>query len=436
MNPLLPASLTPYPAGVQAVRPQLWFWSWVTAQLSTGGELVIPEASGSGAARVFDYMRYVDENTAERWPGRPRLRFIVWLGGGVSWNCGSCFAHQLGFQLNTWFGGQIWLNGGLDEEYWADAVTAHELGHWAMASFGHEVGEGGSHTIGLPTTPGLAWSEGWATWFSSDVRRDPVYFDKQQGTAFWFDVGVRSASSSPWPRPVAALGLYQNLYENEVSAMMWNLSTTQGLGSAPLDAALASVRMTVPPFLRGYVTPLGIQTTFFADFLDALACGGLGASALDAATDPLVHYPYPSQSPLCRSPGPPATLRVEKVSGELARGAHVALRATLQRTGPWSMPVSFSFQVPSPAIVTRAAGAAPTWPTDSDSAELELDLAEVPEGDAVLVADSRSPAAGFHAEARYRFGRPEPIPRAPRTVGPRLRLGPLDLGSAIPGTVR
>src|SRR5262249_60938778 len=91
---------------------------------------------------------------------------------------------------------------------------------------------------------------------------------------------------------------------------------------------LSSVRMTIPPFLRGYTTPYGLNTTFFADFLDALACGGMGAQSIDLATEPLVHYPYPSANPLCsQAPMPPATLRLDLVGGHPVPGTHLALRA-------------------------------------------------------------------------------------------------------------
>jgi hypothetical protein len=432
LNPELPPSSVPYDTDLTIANPRLWFWTWASAGVAQGQVLTITEAMGSGAARVFDYLRYVFANTAVRWPGRPRLRLIAWLGGGVSWSCGACFSQRLTNQLGTWFGGQIWLNGGPEQEYWADSVTAHELGHWTMASYGHPVGEGGPHTIGQPATPGLAWSEGYATWFSSDARQDSLYFDKQptpQGSAtFWLDIADRGTSGSPWPRPVAAAGLYQNIYENEVSAMMWNLSATQGLTHGPLDQALASPRMTIPPFLRGYVTPYGQNTTFFADFLDALVCAGTPAPSVDVATDPLVHYPYPSTSPLCSlAPRPPVTVRLDVLRGKPALGSRMSLRASVVRNDPWPFPISLSFQAPSNAAASARLSA--------DTADLELDLTTVPTDDLVVVAESRSRAAGFRAEARYRFGRPEPVASAPRRSGPSMHLGALDLGPPIRGDI-
>jgi hypothetical protein len=296
-------------------NPALWSWSWRTDSVTNGGTLTIGIDKGSGAARIFDYLRYVYALSDARWPGAPKDPIIIWLGMGVEWDCGACNWGAETSVLGQSFTDQIFFGGGSDEGYWADAVTVHELGHWAMFMFGHAVGEGGKHCIGTASAPGLAWSEGWATWFSSDARGSPLYVDKQDGAMFWLDMSTRATSDSPWPRPVASRGLEQDIYENEITAMMWNLSSTQGLGRRPFDAALASSRMTVSPFARGYtrhtwdvnancvrsnISDTGEPTTFFADMLDALVCGGVTASQADTATQPSSHYPYPSRSPLCQ----------------------------------------------------------------------------------------------------------------------------------------
>jgi hypothetical protein len=132
---------------------------------------------------------------------------------------------------------------------------------------------------------------------------------------FWFDIGLRDYSdTTAWTRPIPGDGLYQLVDENEVSAMLWRLSGGASGLHGPLDAALATTRMTVPPFERGYTrhfwnvvacSPVGLvdlfeSAPFLADFLDALRCGGMSAAAVDAATEPTVHYPYPSSAPICR----------------------------------------------------------------------------------------------------------------------------------------
>jgi hypothetical protein len=99
---------------------------------------------------------------------------------------------------------------------------------------------------------------------------------------------------------------------------MWTLSSVRGLGRTPLDEALASERMTGDVFERGYtrhywevpessctITPGSVGDTgwpapCFADYLDALVCGGVWATDVDLATVPSLYYPYPSAAPICR----------------------------------------------------------------------------------------------------------------------------------------
>lgn len=317
-DPGLAPSATPYAIGSLGAMPRVWSWSIQVSAVAQGSTVTITDSIFSGAARVLDYARYVHGLNQQRFNGFDP--FVVWMAPGVQWNCGACAWGVPTYQFGTYFPTQLFIRGGPDEGYWSDPVTAHELGHWTMGAFGRAVGEGGPHCVGVASSPGLSWSEGYATWFSSDARSSPLYYDKQCSgstcSMFWFDVSQRSSSGSPWPAPTASAGLLQDIYENEVAAMMWNISATQGLGRAPFDAALTSPRMTVPPFERGYtvhgwnvepntcqrtnVQDLGVPTVVFADFLDQLRCSGVSANVINAATNPTVNYPYPSGAPLCR----------------------------------------------------------------------------------------------------------------------------------------
>lgn len=306
--------------------PRAWVWTIPTGSVTPGGTITIQEAGGSGAARVFDYLRYAYARSANVYAGARGLSLIAWVGFRTSWSCGSCFSTAPTTAFGMQFGSQLWFNGSTsDQEYWSDAVTAHELGHWVMASYGLPPGEAGRHCVASPDPPGMAWSEGWATWHSSDVRGDPVYYDKQGGSMFYLDLSARTYSPGHgwvWARPTPALGLLQDLDENELSAMLWSISSAAAGADARLFAALASPRMTTrisaartgaQSNLRGYTRhrwtsacPIsgrqdtGYPTPALPDFLDALVCGGLSAAAVDAATNPTTAYPYPSASPLCQ----------------------------------------------------------------------------------------------------------------------------------------
>jgi hypothetical protein len=311
-DPGLPASRTPY-APQHDDPARVWSWSVPLTALAPGATITIDDDAFSGAARVFDRLRSARDAAAARWPDAPATPLVVWLAPEVSFTCGACFASFSARAFGATFQGQIFIGGGADEAYWADAVTTHELGHWIMATFGRSVGEGGVHCLGVPTSPGLAWSEGFATWFGCDLLGSPLYVDKQDGTFFWLDLARRDGDA-PWPRPLAQRGLEQDIYELEISAMMWRLVEDDPGHRARFDRALASPRMTVPPFERGYhvhawdtdgctrtdIQDTGVSTTHFADFLDAARCLGVPGAAVDAVTEPELHYPYPSESPRCR----------------------------------------------------------------------------------------------------------------------------------------
>lgn len=303
---------TPIAAG----RP----WSWgfdLTGSLGSSAGLSISPEQGSGVLRVFDYLRYTYNSTSQllQAPGKP---LVIWMRNGTSWSCGAC-ADSYSASFDS-FKAQIWYPMlASDEEYWSDAVTAHELGHWMMGSYSQLSYEGGTHYASCPGPPGLAWNEGWATYFSSIARNDARYYDKIDGFFFSFDIDARSYSSgAPWTRPVASAGLLQSLDENEVASMLWTMATKVPIDADMLEPNLVYLQAMASPrsaaALRGYtarsfdmnedcslsnVTDTGYPSTCLADYLDALICGGVSAATVDAATAPAERYPYPSQSPVC-----------------------------------------------------------------------------------------------------------------------------------------
>ena len=295
--------------------PALWSWVWQTGSLTNGQNLVITEAMGSGAANVYFNMLVAYAVAYDQYQ-RLGPSLIVWVGSGATWTCGACFGPFPTTAFGLPFASQIWIGASpTDQAYWSDAVNEHELGHWAMASFGASPGEGGPHFLGRPTFPGQAWSEGWATWFSSAVRGDSLYYDKQSGSFFWMDIaGADYSSGSAFVQPRASDGLLQLLDENEVAAMMWRVSRSGAGAADAVFQALASPRMTTPVATRGYtrhrwgfdnsgnfvnVVDTGVSAPSFGDFLDALNCAGFSRASIDAATIPGTQFPYPSATPIC-----------------------------------------------------------------------------------------------------------------------------------------
>ena len=65
----------------------------------------------------------------------------------------------------------------LDSDEFDDAVILHEYAHLLASRFSRDDSRGGPHVLGDVLDPRVAWSEGWANFFSGLVREDPIYRD-------------------------------------------------------------------------------------------------------------------------------------------------------------------------------------------------------------------------------------------------------------------
>ncbi len=64
-----------------------------------------------------------------------------------------------------------------DSDEFDDAVLLHEYAHLLAASFSRDDSRGGEHVLGDVLDPRVAWSEGWANFFSAAVRDESMYRD-------------------------------------------------------------------------------------------------------------------------------------------------------------------------------------------------------------------------------------------------------------------
>ena len=64
-----------------------------------------------------------------------------------------------------------------DSDEYDDSVLIHEYAHMLAAKFSRDDSIGGAHRLGDNLDPRVAWSEGWANFFSAAVRNDSVYRD-------------------------------------------------------------------------------------------------------------------------------------------------------------------------------------------------------------------------------------------------------------------
>ena len=64
-----------------------------------------------------------------------------------------------------------------DSDEFDDSVILHEYAHLLATRFSRDDSRGGPHVLGDVLDPRVAWSEGWANFFSGWVRGDPIYRD-------------------------------------------------------------------------------------------------------------------------------------------------------------------------------------------------------------------------------------------------------------------
>ncbi len=425
-----------------AEAPRAWSWSWKTSEIvGEAMDLHIAEREGSGVASVFDVARRTVVAARRAFSDRPKRSLVVWMAPGVEWSCGACCTSVAADVFGQWFEGQIAFPSGADETQWSDSVVAHEVGHWVMNSYGVSPREGGAHSANMPLAPGLAWSEGYATWFGAVVRNDPVYLDRQGGTTFWLDIAARrfargSTEITPWTRPDPRAGLLQGLSETEVSAILWAIDPTGSRDA--LHRAFVSPRMMERPFARGYISAFNGSTPVLPDFLDALACAGTSAAVIDSATRG--DYPYPSRAPDCRvgSRGMSAPLDVSlRLEGAPERAPDGSLRATLVARAvqhAWlPSPIRAAITLPSTARIDGAT----SWRIDAAGPETVserrfsvryLDATTEP---LALTVSARDESMGAHGEARFRWGADEPLIATVDADGPTLVVRGRGVGRSV-----
>lgn len=281
------------------------------------GGLGVDEASGSGAIHIYDWLVFGFFRTTQipaLQSADPLSLAVFWQGdegnrgSGIKYNCGNCFIPanaEVEFDsteglTDTYQSGMMMSGRGLNDydSHWSRSTINHEFGHWVMSSFSISPGEGGPHFVDAASRPGLAYSEGFATFMGQSnlsggnpANGNPVYFTVQNGTGFWVNLNNRNWLNGPLEDPNPGGGEDQDVNENVIGAMMWSLwasanaQTPQGLGEEAVLGNLRSER-TLMGFNRGY------PTIDFMDYLDALSCSGLATDQqISAVVDP-VGYPW------------------------------------------------------------------------------------------------------------------------------------------------
>jgi hypothetical protein len=133
---------------------------------------------------------------------------------------------------------QAFINGVREEDSdeFDDSVIIHEYGHFIAAKFSRDDSPGGAHSLGEKKDPRLAWSEGWANFFSSSVRNDPKYVDTldvngMRSFSFSLNVDVwRNESPGFWSEHTVGSSLWGIFAKPAVSGPQAHL----GFGFEPI----------------------------------------------------------------------------------------------------------------------------------------------------------------------------------------------------------
>ncbi|MEO2054149.1 MAG: Ig-like domain-containing protein [Nitrospira sp.] len=155
-----------------------------------------------------------------------------------------------------------------DSDEYDDAVIAHEYGHFILAQFSHDDSPGGFHGISENDQDiRLSWSEGWANFFSSAVRSNPVYVDTNTngGTIFFFDIEDPSSPLRP--------GAIYTTSELAVAGILWDIldglapTDPTAVDTDPLDLTFEHILQLVmsTPFLSRQATMESFWLAFEAE---------------------------------------------------------------------------------------------------------------------------------------------------------------------------
>jgi len=136
-------------------------------------------------------------------------------------------------------GGQLFMNilgdTSIDSDAFDDSVLTHEYGHLAAHLYSNDDSPGGSHSLGQALDLRLAFSEGWADYFSCAVRGTHWYVDTTAGLPLIFEIDTPAATGAP--------GLTVTGPENElaVCAVLWDIAGSaitinNGAIDTPLEA--------------------------------------------------------------------------------------------------------------------------------------------------------------------------------------------------------
>lgn len=314
---------TPYPP---------WVWSLPLADYGKKddygdlGTILITEDDASGGLFIFQqlslaYRDLISNRIVSNLSQLPSMA-VVWKPE-ITWSCGSCYVHnypseigKVRTQSTMYIGGDT-----ADESAWGYPTLLHEFGHYVLASVYRDSTGGGMHNMSTACDPQLAWSEGWATFFSlmtQSLRKGYAvsqYWRVLRSGSYWIDyahlydlIGFGSISA-PSPDLESEQGMKQDIPEAWVTYMLYNMwdgldIPDSGpsvdpikLGTSGIINTLSSQRyMKYSLYHDSKRKTLGVD---FVDFVDALVCHA-NEEDFTTITDYIIENDFPYDlEPVC-----------------------------------------------------------------------------------------------------------------------------------------
>lgn len=257
------------------------------------GEVVLLARAGDagGAFNLHSELARVFDRLASLGYGPAAAPLDVFWERGVTQSCGSCASL-----------GSLYIGGGAaDPDEYDDAVILHELGHFYEETYSRTSTPGGHHD-GSRTTPSLAWSEGFATFFSSAMRDSSLYLDTRDGDTFVMDL------ESPSRRTAVGVDgerMDGDVSEDLVSAALWDLRDAASPNEPAETIALGTggtLRPTIDYFLSADNVERGAPGIDLVDYLDGVVCLGLTDRASLTALLAARRFPYDFGGPTTCTP--------------------------------------------------------------------------------------------------------------------------------------
>ena len=233
-------------------------YAWEVPVEAGVANLAIDQARSSGAAAILvtlrDGLRYARDafERAEPFPGP-----------ATHWERG----RQTPYGSSYLLGDELWILGGpRDTDEFDTPVLLHELGHFIALVYEVADPTDGDPHAGVLTDPRLAWSEGWATFFSSAARGDGFYGDTIGDSLFYdLDLAALPTSGEYVARPSEPMS--QSLSEWTIAASLFELY---------LSGDEVTQRARSFEVVRDWLSPRrsdrGLPGIDYVDFLDGYLC--------------------------------------------------------------------------------------------------------------------------------------------------------------------